>query len=98
MLFRSVGYHSFSFFDTTTGATSQQRIALNDNLWKLVDTSLTITRVAGSTSWGYRNYLNAASGTFKFELVQNGAIVLSQDLGTGLESNPYTILDLRDAN
>lgn len=86
----------YSFYDTSTGATTQQQIALNDVLWRLTSTNLVITRTGGSTTWGYRVYFDTATATYKFELTQNSVQVLLQDLGNGLELAPYTILDLRD--
>lgn len=95
-----LGIHTYSYADAN-GATQQELIALNDNLWRLNQEFLILTRTAGPL-WAYKIYQNAATQTYRFQITEDGtAIVLKSgntyiDLGTGLEELPYTVQDLRD--
>jgi hypothetical protein len=74
--------------DSTTGATTEELLAVNDCLFRLKTASLTVT---GGANLNWRVFRNDATGTFRFE-IKNGSspYTLSGnpylDLGTGLES------------
>lgn len=87
--------HTYHYVDTTTNTVNQEIIGINDNLWKLVATNLTVVRVAGSATWEFSNALNSSTNVFDLTLTQGG-VPLTVPSGTGLEDLPLTILDLRD--
>lgn len=93
-----IGQHGFAYASTTSGATTEELLAINDNLFKEVSTSFTITRVAGALdfSWAITPPNGVTQTTFRFVLTQGGApVTLTHpvtlaanpylDLGTGLE-------------
>lgn len=91
---RFYGLASYNYLDTTTGQNKQDLLTFNGWMWKLIDNSFTITRVSGNTSWGWKHYYSTTANQFRFEIIQGGAVVFSQNLGTGLEELPYNIDNL----
>ncbi|TXH42144.1 MAG: hypothetical protein E6Q97_36190 [Desulfurellales bacterium] len=95
--------HNYINTNTTTGATQEELLTVDEELlYSYVSATMTITRVAGATDFGYSMTVNEATNTFRFVLTQGGsAVTLSGnpylDLGTGLESAPVTLLDLSNA-
>lgn len=95
-----IGTHTYKFFNRDTGATEEQRIGINAQMFKLATESLTITRVAGSGFFNFQN-TRQSSTNYRFSLYQGTSSSLSSidatnnfDLGTGLEELPYTMWDL----
>jgi hypothetical protein len=91
---RFYGLASYSYLNTSTGKNQQDLLAFNGWMWKLVEYGFTITRVSGNTSWGWKHYYSTSAGQFRFEIIQGGAVVFSQNLGSGLEELPYNIDNL----
>lgn len=98
--------HTYSYFDTVTGANQQELLALNDELFKLVFADMSITRVAGSTNWNIKINLDPASAHFRLVINQNSlpvsfGAVSYMNLGTGTEdigtTNYISILDVYSA-
>lgn len=89
-----LGGHTYRYLDSSTGATEEELLAINDNLWRLVETSFTITRGASAT-WDWD--VSVSGGQYVFTLSEGSTVVFSQNLGTGLEEIPYSIAELRDA-
>ncbi len=87
-----VGGHNYVYFDTTSGETKQELLAINDNLWRLKTSSFTITR-GSSTTWSTEVVVESSNRVFK--LKEGTTEILSQSLGTGLEDIPYSIEELR---
>ncbi len=92
-----LGIHNYSYASRQDGSTVEELLAINDHLWRLKTYYLRITRVAGSTTWGYRVYLDTTSGTFKFEITQTGAATFTQDVESGLGTDAYTVFQLSAA-
>jgi hypothetical protein len=91
---RFYGLASYSYLNTSTGKNQQDLLAFNGWMWKLVEYGFIITRVSGNTSWGWKHYYSTSAGQFRFEIIQGGAVVFSQNLGSGLEELPYNIDNL----
>lgn len=87
-----VGGHEYVYFDADTGATVTEILAINDNLWKLGESSFVITRT-GATTWSTEVVVEGGARVFK--LKEGSTTILSQSLGTGLEDLPVTIEELR---
>lgn len=93
-----IGIHGLAYSNPSTGAISEELLAMNDNLFKQVSSSFTITRVAGALdfSWAITPPNGTTQTTFRFVLTQGGAPVTLVhpvtgasaaylDLKTGLE-------------
>lgn len=87
-----VGIHDYVSFDKETGATNEELLAINDNLWRLKTSSFTITRGA-SAAWSTEVVVEGENRIFK--LKEGATEILSQSLGTGMEDIPYSIEELR---
>lgn len=92
------GLNGFAYANPVTGATTEELLVINDNLFKEISTSFTITRVAGALdfSWQILPPDGVTRTTFRFVLTQGGSpVTLTHpvtsasaaylDLGTGLE-------------
>lgn len=93
------GITTYRYANTTSGATQEQIIALNGQLWRLSLETLSIAKVAGSNDWGWRVRVNSATSTFRFYLTQGGVDATFggnayYDLGNGLAAYPVTVWDL----
>ena len=101
------GLHGHKYSAPTSGASSEQLLAANSNLWRLKSTALTVT---GGANINYQLTMLAATGVYRF-VIQNNVTPYDlggnnyYDLGTGLESEYTntlkTVEDLRaiiDAN
>lgn len=88
--------HNYTYFEPSTGATTEEIIGLNHHLWRFTSSTISIGRVAGSTAWFAGMTLNAVntaltSGStnwFKFILTQGGSAITLVHPITG-ESNAY---------
>lgn len=64
-------------------------------LYRLRQGELTIS-YSGSDSWSLEVYVDCATNTIKARLYDNDSVVLTKDLGTGLELSYTTLKDLAD--
>lgn len=92
------GGHVYSYLNTTSGATEEEVLAVNDRLWKRVTASVTITYVGGGvTTWYYQ--VKIVGGEYVFDLTTvtpPTSGVARFNLGTGTADEPFTIKDLID--
>jgi hypothetical protein len=86
------GITTFPDTDIESGDVTEQLIAVDDNLWKVEDDSFTITYSGSDTA--YFDLFVDTDNKFKFEMYDNGAQVLSYDLGTGKELSFITLGNL----
>lgn len=78
-----IGLHTYNYTSATTGANTEEMIAMNHRLWKQATSSFTITRAgAGPFSWHYEK--TVVSGVHRFKLYDGQTLVLNYSLGTGL--------------
>lgn len=97
------GVSTYNYLDTTSGATTQELLAINQFLWRLKTATLSVT---GGANVNWQNTINSGSGHYRF-VIQNNTTpyVLSGnnylDLKTGTESENGNLLvtmeDLRAA-
>jgi hypothetical protein len=89
------GYGTTSFDNTniSTGDVTKELISTDDDLHKYTAATFPIT-YTGSTSASYFVYLDTATSTFKFKLVEDNATVLDYDMGTGKELSFITVTTL----
>lgn len=84
------------YYNAVSGATVEDVLAVNNGLWKLQSSTLTITRTAGSTTWNFNTALDTAVSRYRFKLYQGGSAVTLVhqitaesaaylDLGSGFE-------------
>lgn len=78
-----LGTHTYRYFDKTTGATMEERIGINAQMFKLASASMTVTRVAGATNWNFQNIRQSLTD-YQFTLAQD-VTLNTLDLNTGLE-------------
>lgn len=82
------GFHTFSYYDNTTGEVVEELLAINDNVWRLKRGTLVIT---GGTNLNHTVRVDSGTSKYRF-VINNGATpyTLSGNpyfvLGTGLES------------
>ncbi len=89
------GLFSYNWNDIDNNDTSSELISISDNIYKQISSSFTVT-YSGSDSPTYISIcLDTSSSTFKCILVEDGSEVLNYDLGTGLESSPVTLSNLK---
>lgn len=89
------GLAVYANVNTSTGAITEELMNLDDNLHKLIDSTITVT-YSGSNAARMNMYLDSGSSTFKFILTDNEVEVLSYDLGTGInESTVITLANLK---
>jgi hypothetical protein len=86
------GITTFPDTDIESGDVTEQLVAVDDNLWKVEDDSFTITYSGSDTA--YFDLFVDTDNKFKFEMYDNGAQVLSYDLGTGKELSFITLGNL----
>lgn len=84
------------------GFGSASRLALNANqgavsIFKLATDGAFEITYSGANDWGYSMLPDLSGDGYTFTITENGSTVLSQDLGNGYESTPYTIKELADA-
>lgn len=86
---------TYRYYNLSTGAVEEQILGINEGLWKLDNTGVLQASISsGSTSLSFEVTFNSSTGHYEAKLSQGGSIILTQDLGTGLEAAPYTVLDL----
>lgn len=89
--------HTYSYADTATGGTQQETLALNQDLWKLTLSTLTITRTAGAATWGYHLFFDSSTSKYTFRIVESAIIVFSFDCNDGFQEVNDTVWDLAAA-
>jgi hypothetical protein len=86
------GIATFPNTDINTGDVTEELVAVDQDLWKIVDDTFTITYSGPDTA--YYDLFVAEGATFKFQMYENGGLVLDYDLGTGKETSFITLNDL----
>lgn len=83
-----LGQHTYSYLDKETGATTEQLLTINSQLWRLATSSISPTRGAGSATWNWKVTLDTGSSAYRFVLTQGGvALTLVHQITS--ESNAY---------
>ena len=85
------GLSIFSNVNKTTGAIIQEMVTLDDNLHRLSDQTFTIT-YSGSDVARMNMFLDIATNTFHFSLIDNEVEVLDFDMGVGI--NEVSVITL----
>jgi hypothetical protein len=75
--------HNYSFLDTTTGESRSEILAFNSGLWRLTRHSIGIVPLS-YTTWTWRMRFDSILLAYIFEVVVNGAVVFTRNLGNGL--------------
>ena len=84
----------YTYLDPTTGASMEEVLVCNDQLFRLKQGTINIT-YSGITNWWYQ--VSFVTNQYQFRLYENGVAVLTQNLGTGLTAIEYTIRELAAA-
>lgn len=95
ILAESTGGYGLTIFpdtDIESGDVTEQLVAVDENLWKVEESSFTITYSGSDTA--YFDLFVDSDNKFKFKMYDNGALVLSYDLGTGKELSFTTLSTL----
>lgn len=87
----TTGIAVYSELAPSTGAITDKLVAADDHLHVRKSASITLTYSGGGTAY-YE--LQAAGTGLEIKVFENDIQVLSQNLGTGLETSPITIADL----
>ena len=77
-----------------TGVITEEMLAVDDNLELYTQQTFTITYTGGTSAY-YDLYLDSETGTFKFDLYEDGALVFSQNCGNGTGGSDTTIAQLK---
>jgi hypothetical protein len=77
-----------------TGTITEELFCIDDNLEQYTQQTYTIT-YSGSTNAFYSLYLDKDSGTFKFDLYEDGTQLFSQDLGNGQGASDTTVAQIK---
>lgn len=93
------GLARYSYVNSTTGQPEFEVISFDTTPKKLINqTEFTINYSGSSTLVLFSIYLDSTTLTFKADLFVTSAVVLSYDLGTGIEEvTPKTLADLQSA-
>lgn len=87
------GLHKFNNTNITTGVITEELLTFDDNAHKYTDNTFNIT-YSGSTSAYYDMYFDDTDSVFYFDVFEDNARVLHQDLGTGLGASDDTVTQL----
>lgn len=85
-----LGTHTYRYFDKATGATMEERLGINAQMFKLATATMTVTQVAGATNWNFQN-IRQTTGDYRFTLAQDTTLN-TLDLNTGLEDHQIDTL------
>ncbi len=89
------GLYSYKWTDTSTGLVESEIISISDSLYRKKENTFTIAYTGSGAVVGVSIRLDAATATFKCTIREDGVDLLSYDLGTGLESSPITLANLK---
>lgn len=88
------GLIKFNNVEIGTGIITEELLAIDDSLSRYTEQTFTIT-YSGSTNAFYDLYLDSDTATFKFDLYEDGALVFSQDCGTGKGVSDTTVAQIK---
>lgn len=91
------GLYTYRYADSSTGSTIEELISLSDSLYRYKEGSFTITYSGTSTNVIVSLTLDVETQTFKFVLSEDDEVIVTIDIGTGLEDTPVTLADLGDS-
>lgn len=90
-----LGLHTYSWSDPDTGGTEEEIISISDNLYRRRDSTFTVAYAGASSSVTFNFLLDSDALTYKCKIVEDGVQKLNYDVGTGLESTPVTLANLK---
>ncbi len=89
------GLYTYHYSNTTTGADQQELVSLSDNLYKKVNGQFKV-EYSGSASLCFISILlSEVDNCFCCLITEDGVEVFNYSLGTGLESSPVTLANLK---
>lgn len=88
------GLATFNWFDRDSGEVEPMLLAISNTVDRLFEYTLTV-EYSGANQCTASLYLDTATATFKFKIVEGSTTKLDQNLGVGFdEASPYTISQL----
>jgi len=90
-----LGLSTYTYSDLTTGETKEEIVSISDKLLKRQSNTFTIDYAGAASPVIISVKLDANTATFKCVIIEGTTTVVDEDLGTGLESVPVTLADLK---
>lgn len=91
------GLGIYANVNLTTGAIDEELVTVDSNLHKMIERTFTVT-YSGSDTASFNLFLDATTSKFTCTLTDNNVIVLTKDLGVGInEASVVTLANLKTA-
>lgn len=90
----ALGPCSYTHTSLADGSSTTERLSVGATISRIVDASLTIA-YTGTANSVYVNFY-VLNSSWHFQIIEDGEVALSYDVGTGEELSPTTLRDLAD--
>lgn len=92
------GLFTYKTYNSTTGAESVELLAVDNNLWKLKEGTLTVTYSGAASLCVCSIIYDTSTNDYRFKIIEGTSEVLNYDLGLGFdEASPVTVNTLASA-